>query len=398
MTERTARLQELVAELEHFSYTITHDLKAPLRAMRGFAQMAGDSCGESDAKPLLEKIASAAERMDRLIEDALSYSRTVGQELPLEDVDTAALLKGILESYPQFENSKADIAFQEPLPVVVGNKAALTQCFSNLLWNAVKFVRPGQKPEIRIWASEVPTSDGSPDWVRIWVEDNGVGICKEMLPRVFEMFSVGSKDREGTGIGLALVRKVVQRMGGRVGVESEPGKGSRFWFELKRGETKQDASTVSTPEPESVGEGVVLYVEDEETDATFMEWAFAQKGLSERLRRVGTGRAAIDYLAGSGLFADREAYPVPALVLLDLNLPQVSGFEVLEWIRNNPDYEHLPVVLFSSSAREDDRIKGEKLRADELIVKPSSGLDFDKVVEVLEARWMGKITSNQGRQ
>ena len=137
-------------------------------------------------------------------------------------------------------------------------KAGLTQCFSNLLGNAVKFVKPGQKPEIRIWAEEVQSpkcKDQSPQaparehappsapdnsqglipsrFVRIWVEDKGIGIPKEAQGRVFDMFHRANKNYEGTGIGLALVRKVAQRMGGRVGVESEEGKGSRFWLELR---------------------------------------------------------------------------------------------------------------------------------------------------------------------
>ena len=108
----------------------------------------------------------------------------------------------------------------------MGNEAGLTQCFSNLLGNAAKFRKPGQTPEIRIWAEH------RGGWARIWVEDNGIGISELMLPRVFDMFSRGHRTHEGTGIGLALVRKVMDRMGGKTGVESEEGKGSRFWLEL----------------------------------------------------------------------------------------------------------------------------------------------------------------------
>jgi signal transduction histidine kinase len=102
--ERTARLQELVGELEHSSYTITHDLKSPLRAMRSFAEMMDMTCGECDrteAKEFLGRISTSAERMDHLIADALNYSRSVRQELPLEDVDAGALLRGMLDTYPE---------------------------------------------------------------------------------------------------------------------------------------------------------------------------------------------------------------------------------------------------------------------------------------------------------
>lgn len=382
--ERTAKLQEVVGELEHFSYTITHDLKSPLRAMRGFAELAGEVCGTSEAKPFLEKISRAAERMDALIRDALNYSRAVRQELPLEDVDTGALLRGILDSYPDFQPSKAHIRIEGPLPVVLGNEAGLTQCFSNLLGNAVKFVQPGVAPEIRIWAE---TRNG---WVRIWVADKGIGIAESMLPRVFDMFSRASKAYEGTGIGLALVRKVVQRMGGRVGVDSQEGIGSRFWMELKSGVSHagQARGAVSGREGTS---GSVLYVEDEESDVVFMEMAFAKAGLKEALRVVRDGRAAIEYLSGAGRYGDRQRHPLPAVVLLDLNLPQVPGFEVLQWMRNHPEFTSTPVVIFSSSNREDDQAKARELNANGFVVKPSSGLAFGRVVEDLKGKWLAQI-------
>jgi PAS domain S-box-containing protein len=228
VTERTAKLQELIEDLEHFSYTITHDMRAPLRAMRGFAEMASLKCGKSeDAKELLQRISASAERMDALIRDALSYSQSLRQVLPLEHVDTGALVQSMLNSYPELQPSRAHIRVEGELPVVHGNEAGLTQCFSNLLANAVKFVEKGQMPNVRIWAEQ---REG---WARIWIEDKGIGVPKDLLPRVFDMYSRGSNNYEGTGIGLALVRKVMQRMGGRAGVESEEGKGSRFWIELK---------------------------------------------------------------------------------------------------------------------------------------------------------------------
>lgn len=239
VAERTAKLEESVWELEHFSYTIAHDLKAPLRAMKCFAEMANTLCEQSagkEAKDILGRISTSADRMARLIADALNYSRALRQELPLSDVDIAALLRGMLDSYPDLHVSKAHIQLEGELPIVRGNEAGLTQCFSNLLGNAVKFVKPGEKPHVRVRAEK---RDG---WTRIWVEDKGIGISNEMLPSIFQMFSRGSKDYEGTGIGLALVRKVTQRMGGQLGVESEPGEGSRFWIEFKSSDLRPPLS------------------------------------------------------------------------------------------------------------------------------------------------------------
>jgi signal transduction histidine kinase len=227
--DRTARLQEMVEELEHFSHSITHDMRAPLRSMQGFGEMLEQECGaclEGQRKDYLNRIISAAGRMDRLITDALNFSKTVRQDLSLVPIDPARLLRGIIESYPEFQPPNAEIQI-EPLPKVLGNEAALTQCFSNLLSNAVKFVREDQRKQVRISAEQ---NDGT---VRLCFEDNGIGIPKQFHQRVFGMFQRASKNYEGTGIGLALVRKVTERMGGKVGFESEPGKGSRFLIELR---------------------------------------------------------------------------------------------------------------------------------------------------------------------
>ena len=384
VAERTAKLQELVGELEHFSYTITHDLKSPLRAMRGFAEIASALVGENapqEAKEALAKILTSAERMEGLISDALNYGRLLRQEMPLTNVDTGELLRGMLDSYPELQPSRAHIQVQGELPVMLGNKAGLTQCFSNLLENAVKFVKPGEKPQVRVWAEE------RQGWARIWVEDKGIGISKEMLPRVFDMFSRGSKDYEGTGIGLALVRKTVQRMGGRAGAESKEGKGSRFWIEVKSAETRPRATSAESmaAKPRI---GTVLYVEDEENDVAFMRRAFKREGIESALRVVSDGRAVFDYFLGGGKYADRNEYPLPSVVLLDLNLPQVPGFEVLRWIRNHPELARTPVVVFSSSTLEDDRVKALELGANDFVVKPSSAMRFGEVVEKLREGWM----------
>lgn len=256
--ERTSELQEAMSELEHFSYTITHDMRAPLRAMKGFGSILLTECGEClnpTRFDFLRRITDSAERMDHLITDALKYSRAVQTRFELKPVDAAHLIRGIVESYPQLQPPLAEIDIHDPLPAVMGNEAALTQCFSNLLDNAAKFVAPNTTPQVRIWAEHVRRTGGglrnetgeerehdlaAPDppreLVRFWVEDNGIGIDPNDRDKIFVMFQKLDKSYEGTGIGLALVRKVVERMGGRVGVESERGKGSRFWVELQPAE------------------------------------------------------------------------------------------------------------------------------------------------------------------
>jgi signal transduction histidine kinase len=229
VAERTAKLQESINELQTLSYSIAHDMRAPLRAMGTFSQLLSEEVSTLSplARDYCQRIMTGAERLDHLIRDALHYTRAALQDTPLQPVDLARLIPDLLQSYPNLQKENADISIEGPLPVVLGNSAFLTQCFSNLLGNAVKFVARGTRPKIRIGAE---TSNGL---ARIWIEDNGTGIPPGSEEQIFGMFHKLNPASEGTGIGLAIVQKVVERMQGKVGVESEPNRGSRFWVELK---------------------------------------------------------------------------------------------------------------------------------------------------------------------
>ena len=181
VAERTATLAETISDLEDFSHSITHDLRAPLRAIRSFAQILGEeclSCGRPKAQEHIQRITSAAGRMDKLIQDVLQYSRLARSELRLGPVDVQALLRGIIETYPSFQPPQVEIQIEGTLPRVLGNEAALTQCFSNLLGNAIKFVAPGTRPKVRVWAepSGSPKSEGRPKpEIRTGEQDIGRG-------------------------------------------------------------------------------------------------------------------------------------------------------------------------------------------------------------------------------
>lgn len=229
--ERTAKLRDALSEVEHFSHTITHDLRGPLRTLQGFGSLLMEEWNRTPAEEVrghLDRIVGAARKMDVLITDALEYSRAVRQELPLVPVDPASVIERTISAYPHLQQHRANIRVEGTLPRVIANQTGLAQCFANLFGNAVKFVRPGIFPEIRVYA------ESRAGLVRIWIEDNGIGIPKKLQPKLFSMFLRGSNQYEGTGIGLALVKRVLERMGGAVGVESEPGQGSRFWIELQR--------------------------------------------------------------------------------------------------------------------------------------------------------------------
>ena len=133
---------------------------------------------------------------------------------------------------------------------------------------------------------------------------------------------------------------------------------------------------------------VILYVEDEETDVVLLQHVFSRAGIDNPLKVVKDGKEAKDYLAGGGPFADRAQYPLPALVLLDLNLPYWSGFQVLEWMRQRPGLQCVPVVVFTSSSRPDDIIRAYKTGANAYLVKPNALGDLTLQVTALRDFWL----------
>jgi signal transduction histidine kinase len=230
--ERTTKLQQVVIELNAFAYSVAHDLRAPLRAMQGLSQALLEDYGsslEEAGRDYARRIAESSVRMDALIQDLLAYANLAQIEVELEPIELGSLLRKVLgEMAGELKERKAEVTIEEPLPRCLGYARALGQALTNLISNAAKFVPPGVDPRIRVRAE---CRDG---WCRLWIEDNGIGIPREYQAKVFGVFQRLHKPGEyqGTGIGLAIVRKAMERMGGRWGVESEPGKGSRFFIEL----------------------------------------------------------------------------------------------------------------------------------------------------------------------
>lgn len=232
LQNRTAELQDTVQELERYSYSISHDMRAPLRAMKGYADVLIEEAAEAlteEHRTFLQKISSASQRLDRLIEDVLSYSLLSRSKFNLKSVNADELIREIIEQYPGFQPPEIDIRIVGKLPFVWANEATLTQCISNLIGNAIKFVPKGTKPQIIIRA-EVEGKETT-----LWIEDNGIGIAPHDRERIFGIFVKvhAASSYSGTGIGLSIVRRAAEKMGGQVGVESTLGKGSRFWLKLK---------------------------------------------------------------------------------------------------------------------------------------------------------------------
>jgi signal transduction histidine kinase len=234
VAERTGKLRETIGELEGFSYSVSHDMRAPLRAMQSYASFLVDEYeGKLDEKGInyLHQIMRSAVRLDQLIQDVLSYTRVLHSKLPMENVDLDRLVRDLIESFPNGQPIKPEIHILGTLPKVIGNEALLAQIVSNLLSNGAKFVASGTAPRITISAEAI---EG--EFIRVWFKDNGIGIAPENHKRIFRLFERihPVTEYEGTGIGLTIVRKAIERMGAQVGFESHPGAGSNFWIQLKK--------------------------------------------------------------------------------------------------------------------------------------------------------------------
>ena len=240
VAERTQQLEEVNQELESFSYTVSHDLRAPLRAMQGFSQaLLEDYSDQLDSvgQEYTQRIVTASSRLDTLIQDLLAYSRLGRSDIEINSVDLSAIIESVLSSLEaEVQAQQAQITVSSPLPKVKGNLLILTQAITNLITNALKFVASGVQPQVCVWADE------QDNWVRLWVEDNGIGIAPEHTSQIFTVFDRlhGIETYPGTGIGLAIVHKGVERLGGACGVDSKIGQGSRFWMELPKAVSSEE--------------------------------------------------------------------------------------------------------------------------------------------------------------
>lgn len=244
--QRTRELRELNEQFNTFCYSMAHDLKAPLRAQVAFATLLEEDYGSAlgaVGREYLERIAQAAQRQSRLLSDLLSHMSVVRADLPIQPTDLAAAIEfARKELAAEIEQRKAKLQIGPLQGPVLANEASLQLVLVNLLSNALKFVEQDCPPTVRVWSE--PVADGSTELqgtsgaaprVRLWVEDDGIGIPPEFREKIFGVFERLHPTRgyPGTGIGLAVVKAAVDRMGGKVGVQAGVEKGSRFWIELK---------------------------------------------------------------------------------------------------------------------------------------------------------------------
>jgi signal transduction histidine kinase len=239
VAERTAHLQETVRSLESVCYHIAHDLRAPLRAMEGYSKILLNQYGpgiDTAGEEYANRISEAAARMDLLIHGLLEYGKLGHEQFPVEAIESGVVLDKVLGLLKcEIGRRQAEVIIQGEWPVVLGNEKLFEIVLMSLVSNALKFVASGVAPQVKLRA------EVRGNVVRFSVEDNGIGIAPEYRQKVFHIFErLHAKDTyTGTGIGLAIATKAVERMDGRLGMESNVNQGSQFWIELPR--AREDA-------------------------------------------------------------------------------------------------------------------------------------------------------------
>lgn len=234
VAERTVELEETVRSSEALNYSIAHDLRSPLRAMMGFSDTLLDEYGpelDAEGREYAQRIAAAAKRMDNLISALLSYGRLNYEELPFGFINTGEMLENLLyELEKGIKAAHARIILTKPFPKVWASVPTLKKIFCELIENALKFRSPERPLQIEIWAEEKESRN------IIWIRDNGIGIPPQHHERVFRVLeSLHARNQyPGTGIGLAIARRAIERMGGKIGLKPDSEKGSCFWIEFPK--------------------------------------------------------------------------------------------------------------------------------------------------------------------
>ena len=234
VAERTAQLEEANKELEAFSYSVSHDLRAPLRAMDGFSKILIEenlSGADPETQHLLSAIQKNARKMSQLIEDLLRFSRLTRSSIQWERVEMEELFQSVFDELKHQQAERPVEFVLHSLPPVSGDTPMLRQVVENFLSNALKYTRTREQPRVEVGARR-----SGNEWV-FYVKDNGVGFDMKYAKKLFAVFQRLHTDREfeGTGVGLAIVQRIIHRHGGRVWVEAEPDRGATFYFTLKAG-------------------------------------------------------------------------------------------------------------------------------------------------------------------
>ena len=360
-----------------FLANMSHELRTPLNAIVGYATLLQEDAtaeGRSEVEADLARILDASRRLLELINDVLDLSKIEAGKTAFQRtiIDVRGLVQSAAATFDggARQGNSFDVEIGTDAGIMIGDETKLRQCLLNLLSNAFKFTKEG-KVSLEVDAF----SEAGIEKIRFTVADSGVGISDEQLANIFEPFTQGDgsavRQFGGSGLGLAVTRRLARMMGGEVRASSRPGEGSTFSIELPRELPRKDEQEIvaDTNIEERAGERefdrIALVIDDDEAAVNLMRRRLSRYGYG--VIAAGTGEAGLE-------MARAEK---PDLIVLDIFLPGKSGYEVLEAIRADAEIGGTPVII---ATVDDDRTRGLSLGATEYLVKP---IPQEKLAEIL---------------
>ncbi len=375
LEKANTQLKELDKMKDNLLSTVSHELRTPLTSIKSFTEilLTYDEDKETQ-KEFLGIINDESDRLTRLINDFLDLSKIQAGKMQWKTVElsVADVINSVaLSTRPLTQKAKLELSLNiEPnLPHTMFDRDKLIQVFTNLLGNALKFTREGGKVTIKAWAGEENNLEDQ-RWITVSISDTGIGIAPENHHKIFENFGqVGDvlKDRpKGSGLGLPICKKIIEKFGGKVWVESALGQGTTFLFSLP---AVKECSRLTEPAASSVTpvavqqrslnnqDKTILVVDDEPNIRCFLQHELAKRGY--QVIEAGGGRDALDMA--------RKYHP--DLITLDISMPDLNGLDVTAVIKNDPDIKHIPILIISVM---EEQQRAFSLGANDYLNKPIS--------------------------
>ncbi|MCZ6819452.1 MAG: hybrid sensor histidine kinase/response regulator transcription factor, partial [Calditrichaeota bacterium] len=426
VAERTTKLQEQAVKLKEldvmksrFFANISHEFRTPLTLILGPIEDMLEKTKQHKTKEKLQLVQRSARRLQRLINQLLDLSRLETGKMQLQAYrgDFVEFLRSLVLAFASLAESKSmDLEFEVgPTKPCEGSKPSqgfvdmyfdrdkIEKIFSNLLSNALKFTPVGGKVAVKVTAVTA-TPPAEADRIEIMVQDTGPGIPADRLPFIFDRFyqvdATSTREREGTGIGLALVKELVELHHGQIGVESRGGEGTTFKVTLPLGKAhlRDEEMASSAPQPETASLYHQPGVESEANtppspSPDFDEDATVVLVVEDHadVRRYIRGHLQSDYRiveADDGREGVRVALEViPDLVISDVMMPKLDGYELCETLKTDEKTSHIPVILLTARAGEEDKLTGLDTGADDYLVKPFNARELQaRVRNLIEQR------------
>jgi PAS domain S-box-containing protein len=370
-----------------FLANMSHEIRTPMNGVLGMAELLQGTRLDAEQRQYVDIVRSSAQNLLGILNDILDFSKIEAGHLELEAIpfDLAGEMADAIRVLSVHASEKRNELLLEVDPALprwtLGDPVRLRQVVTNLLGNAVKFTEGGEV-QLSLAVDEEPDHAGHPHRVRVEVRDTGIGIPQEKLPLIFEEFSQADSSVTrrfgGTGLGLTISRRLVELMGGEIGVESEFGAGSTFWFTvpLLRTEAPPDAASPPHPESFSLSGKRVLVVDDNATNRKILRRVLAEAG--------AVVEEAPDGVAGEERLRElHDEGHLPHLVVMDVQMPDVDGLEVVRRLRDGDAggaLARLPVVVLTSANRSEDTARARALGVEAYHLKPLPRRELLQVV------------------